>query len=143
MSAYYQKHGQFQELKYFEQMRAALSAQSANADEAVAKLTEIERAVESDKSLEPESQIALLQGLSVGKHSAQYWYAQVQLGGKSPWIIKNTTATGGTTTAAKINWWKVGLSDLVGGLAGAGGGPTGVIIGGLGASLQSVIDQLP
>jgi len=133
LSAYYKAHGLTKELAYFNQMSAALSAESATAAEAVAKLTEIERAVETDKSLSAKSQISLLQGLAVGKHSAEYWYEQSLLGKSSPWIIKSGQSGG--SPQARINWWKVGLMDLAGGL-------TGGVIGGLAGSIISVAGQL-
>lgn len=126
LRTYFKAHGMDRELKYFGQMESVLS-KAATAEEAVKRLSEIESAITADQALETKSQTALLQGLAVGKHSAQYWYQQTLLGKESPWIIK--TSTGGTDTSSKLVWWHVGLIDLAGAIGGGlGGGVVASII---------------
>lgn len=126
LRTYFKVHGMSREADYFGKMEAVLS-KAATAEEAVKSLNEIEAAVTADPSLEEKSQTALLQGLAVGKSSAQYWYQQSLLGKESPWIIK--TSTGGTSTASRLIWWHVGLIDLAGAIGGGlGGGVVASII---------------
>lgn len=132
LGAYYKEKGMIQELNYLEKIKVALSPESATASVAVERLTEIERAVETDATLSEASQNSLLQGLAIGKHSAQYWYGHAQLGEKSPWIIKGNQSG---SAARRINWWVVGLMDLAGGIMGG-------LPGGIASSLISVADQL-
>jgi|GEM_PF-2656889 len=133
LRAYFKASGLTQEARYFDQMQAALY-QSSTATDAVARLNVIEQAVAADRSISTTSQTSLLQGLAVGKHSAEYWYDQSQQGKNSPWIGKTTVANG-SAPAGKIRWWIVALHDLVGGIIGG-------VWGGVVASINNIISQL-
>lgn len=118
---YFEASNKMRELEYFAQMQEALSAASPTAAVAVERLTGIEYAIAGDDELSAESKTALLQGLSVGKHSAEYWYAQSQLRSESPWIIKINEG-GGEVSELRKPYWAIALADLAGGIMGGVGG---------------------
>ena len=130
----YNANGQKQELAYFNQLEAILT-KASTAEEAIGNLNALEEKVASDKSLTEKSQTTLLNGLEVGKHSADYWYQESLKGEASPWAKKKAEGTG-VDTSQRINWGVVAVHDVIGFLE--GGWPGAVV-----CSLISIWEQWP
>lgn len=125
--AFLELTGQKQELAYFDKIEKVLTTAST-APEAVSALRELEQAVLHDKELEPQVQTALLKGLAVGRHSAEYWYSQAQLGADSPWNGKAGESTGKKGAyAAKFDWGHWGIVALCDAIGAFGGGWFGAV----------------
>jgi len=103
---YYEANGMKQELAYFNQFTKVLST-SSTPDEAAERLGELQETVAADNTLSDDSQANLLKGITVGKYSARYWYAQSLLGDKNPW----TTTFGNN---ALKPWWGYAVADAIG-----------------------------
>jgi hypothetical protein len=131
LRTYFRANNQRQELAYFDQIDNAVR-RSASAAAAVAQLQGLEQTVQADKTLQPASQEALLQGIAVGTHSAAYWDDQVRQGPRSPWLTK---AAGGAAVSLRINWGEVVMADVSGAIKGG-------VKGAIKASINNLIDQI-